>query len=108
MTEEISEKQQQELNEHREKFGITSAPPKVETEQEEGEAAEGASSEEKTEETEEKKEPIWKSFDVDPETGYYINPNTGNLIDPDTGYEMGASAFEDEGSDNAAKEAKKN
>ncbi|MBR4640864.1 MAG: cell division protein FtsI [Butyrivibrio sp.] len=108
MTEEISEKQQQELNEHREKFGITSAPPKVETEQEEGEAAEGASSEEKTEETEEKKEPIWKSFDVDPETGYYINPNTGNLIDPDSGYELGSTAFEDDQAEDAPEETTNN
>lgn len=108
MTEEISEKQQQELNEHREKFGITSAPPKVETEQEEGEAAEGASSEEKTEETEEKKEPIWKSFDVDPETGYYINPNTGNLIDPDSGYELGSTAFEDDQAEDAPDETTNN
>ncbi|MBR4356621.1 MAG: cell division protein FtsI [Butyrivibrio sp.] len=108
MTEEISEKQQQELNEHREKFGITSAPPKVETEQEEGEATEGASSEEKTEETEEKKEPIWKSFDVDPETGYYINPNTGNLIDPDSGYELGSTAFEDDQAEDAPEETTNN
>ena len=108
MTEEISEKQQQELNEHREKFGITSAPPKVETEQEEGKAAEGASSEEKTEETEEKKEPIWKSFDVDPETGYYINPNTGNLIDPDSGYELGSTAFEDDQAEDAPDETTNN
>lgn len=108
MTEEISEKQQQELNEHREKFGITSAPPKAETEQEEGEAAEGASSEEKTEETEEKKEPIWKSFDVDPETGYYINPNTGNLIDPDSGYELGSTAFEDDQAEDAPEETTNN
>jgi stage V sporulation protein D (sporulation-specific penicillin-binding protein) len=28
---------------------------------------------------------IWKTFDVDPSTGYYIDPNTGNLIDPETG-----------------------
>ena len=108
MTEEISEKQQQELAEHREKFGITTAPPKVETEQEEGEAAEGNSSEEPKEDTEENKEPIWKSFDVDPETGYYINPNTGNLVDPDSGYELGSSAFEDEPSDDAPKETANN
>lgn len=28
---------------------------------------------------------VWKTFDVDPATGYYIDPNTGNLIDPETG-----------------------
>ena len=107
MTEEVTEKKQQELNEFREKYGITSAPPKVEENQED-EAAEGNSSEEQKEETEEKKEPIWKSFDVDPETGYYINPNTGNLVDPDSGYELGSSAFEDESSDDAPKETANN
>ncbi|SFU79890.1 penicillin-binding transpeptidase domain-containing protein [Butyrivibrio sp. M55] len=110
MTEEVTEKQQQELNEFREKYGITSAPPKVEENQED-EAAEGNSSEEQKEEKEEKeenKEPIWKSFDVDPETGYYINPNTGNLVDPDSGYELGSSAFEDEPSDDAPKETANN
>ena len=107
MTEEVTEKQQQELNEFREKYGITSAPPKVEENQED-EAAEGNSSEEQKEETEENKEPIWKSFDVDPETGYYINPNTGNLVDPDSGYELGSSAFEDELSDDAPKETANN
>ena len=48
MTEEVTEKQQQELNEFREKYGITSAPPKVEENQED-EAAEGNSSEEQKE-----------------------------------------------------------
>lgn len=108
MTEEITEKDQKELDEFREKYGITSEQPKVEEKQEEEAAAASQDSEEKKEDTEENKEPAWKSFDVDPATGYYINPNTGNFVDPDTGYEMGASAFEDEGSDNAAKEATKN
>ena len=28
---------------------------------------------------------IWKTFPIDPETGYAKDPNTGNLVDPDTG-----------------------
>ncbi len=32
---------------------------------------------------------IWESFDVDPETGYYIDPDTGELIDPETGNTVG-------------------
>ncbi|WP_035779951.1 penicillin-binding transpeptidase domain-containing protein [Butyrivibrio sp. MC2013] len=35
---------------------------------------------------------IWRTFDVDPETGYYIDPNTGNLIDPETGNEIGGAS----------------
>lgn len=35
----------------------------------------------------------WKSYAVDPETGYYVNPSNGNLIDPDTGYEYSESSL---------------
>ena len=28
---------------------------------------------------------IWKTFPIDPETGYAKDPNTGKLVDPDTG-----------------------
>ena len=35
----------------------------------------------------------WKSYAVDPETGYYVNPSNGNLIDPDIGYEYSASSL---------------
>ena len=40
-------------------------------------------------------EPIWKSFEIDEETGYYIDPDTGNLIDPDTGYMIGGDELPD-------------
>lgn len=30
-------------------------------------------------------EPIWKSFETDPATGYLIDPSTGELLDPETG-----------------------
>ncbi len=39
--------------------------------------------------------PVWKSYEVDPATGYYINPTTGNLIDPNTGHEYSSSALPD-------------
>jgi stage V sporulation protein D (sporulation-specific penicillin-binding protein) len=35
---------------------------------------------------------IWETFDVDPETGYYIDPNTGALIDPETGDQIGGES----------------
>ena len=31
---------------------------------------------------------IWKTFEVDPATGYYIDPENGHLIDPETGHDM--------------------
>lgn len=30
-------------------------------------------------------EPIWKTFEKDPQTGNYIDPDTGEQLDPDTG-----------------------
>ena len=35
------------------------------------------------EETE--KEEVWKSFPIDPATGYAVDPNTGDMVDPVTG-----------------------
>ena len=97
MTEELSEKEQVELAELREKM-IT--PPLAEnaTEGDSGEGAgEGASTEEVEElelqvdntEVSDEKPSIWESFDVDPSTGYYIDPETGNLLDPNNGSPAG-------------------
>lgn len=52
--------------------------------QEDGEAGDGSS-----DASEEGSTRIWETFDVDPETGYYIDPNTGELIDPETGDVVG-------------------
>lgn len=38
---------------------------------------------------------VWKTYEVDSETGYYINPNNGNLIDPNTGYEYSSTSLPD-------------
>ncbi|WP_026651625.1 penicillin-binding transpeptidase domain-containing protein [Butyrivibrio proteoclasticus] len=93
MTEPLSEKEQQELEELREKM-VT--PPVATTEEtqegEEGNAEETQETQEESTETEEsvpEDNSIWESFDVDPATGYYIDPNTGNLIDPVNGNVIG-------------------
>ena len=39
----------------------------------------------------------WKNFPVDPESGYLKDPDTGNLVDPETGHVMGSSATSDVG-----------
>ena len=39
----------------------------------------------------------WKNFPVDPETGYLKDPDTGDLVDPETGHVMGSSATSDVG-----------
>ncbi len=42
----------------------------------------------------ESSEPIWKTFEIDPETGYAVDPNTGDLVDPETGAVIGGSIME--------------
>ena len=104
MTEELSEKEQQELAQLREQM-IT--PPLAEG-AESSEAASTESSEENIEEVEiqveetgdtEEKPAIWESFDVDPTTGYYIDPDTGNLLDPANGSPSGSDELPDFGND---------
>ena len=66
-------------------------------EETEGEAQEGAESKEETGEgsetgnPEETKEEVWKTFPIDPATGYAVDPNTGELVDPVTGAVIGGS-----------------
>ena len=37
------------------------------------------------------REEIWKTFPIDPETGYAVDPNTGDYVDPETGAVLGGS-----------------
>ncbi|MDE6202963.1 MAG: cell division protein FtsI, partial [Lachnospiraceae bacterium] len=94
MTEELSDKEREEL----EALQVEIMTPPVteegqETEEgEDGENPEGTTEgagEEGTEE--EPKEPVWKSFPRDPETGYAVDPSTGAFVDPDTGATLGGS-----------------
>ncbi len=95
MTVELSEKEQNELAELREKM-VTPVVAEVETTEEE-ETEEVGEEENKEETTTEKQDEssIWETFDVDPSTGYYIDPNTGNPIDPSSGYEFGGDTLPD-------------
>lgn len=53
--------------------------------------------EEEVEEEEEipEKNEIWKTFPIDPETGYAIDPDTGNYVDPITGAVIGSSVLDE-------------
>jgi len=73
----------------------TALPEEGETSQEEGSEEEGSAEEgnepsgENAEGSEDAFVPeVWKTFEVDPATGYYIDPNNGHLIDPETGHDM--------------------
>ena len=93
MTEELSEKEIEEL----EALQIEiMTPPVTEGEGEEGDSPDGESGEENPEgngegEEEAPKEAIWKTFPIDPATGYAVDPNTGEYVDPETGHALGGS-----------------
>ncbi|MBR5115849.1 MAG: cell division protein FtsI, partial [Lachnospiraceae bacterium] len=105
MTEELSEKEQQELSELRAasvttQEGIVAEDENAALEQEEG-SAEGENGEPSGGALEvspadfaENARPVWKDFERD-EEGYYINPTNGNRIDPDTGFEYGNDALDE-------------
>lgn len=90
MTEELSDKEIEEL----EALQIEiMTPPVTEGEGEEGDSSDGESGEENPEGTGEEvpKEAIWKTFPIDPATGYAVDPNTGGYVDPETGHALGGS-----------------
>ena len=87
MTEELSDKEIKELEE----LQLEITTPAV-TEEETVEGDETATGTEETEETDEnvpKKDEIWKTFAIDPVTGYAVDPNTGGYVDPITGASIG-------------------
>lgn len=99
MTEPLSEKEQAELEELREKM-ITSAVATTEegeetTEEGAEETTEETQAEEETTEEETQQSSIWETFDVDSSTGYYIDPNTGDYIDPSSGHAFGGDDLPD-------------
>ena len=97
MTEELSEKEQQELAELREQM-VTTAVAEDEAETENEENSEETTTEETTETTEQQSQDsssIWESFEKDSETGYYVDPSTGALYDPDSGSVMGGDTLPD-------------
>ncbi|MBO5337609.1 MAG: penicillin-binding protein 2 [Lachnospiraceae bacterium] len=87
MTEELSEKEIQELNELQLEITTqyTQKPEEDALENLEGEGTEGG----ETQEGEEGYQAPYKSFPIDPATGNFVNPTTGDLIDPDTGAVIG-------------------
>ncbi|MCQ2499318.1 MAG: cell division protein FtsI [Lachnospiraceae bacterium] len=84
-TEELSEKEKKELEELQIEL-IT--PQRNEEEEENPENAEGGE-EQQPEEPAPSNNEIWKTFKIDPVTGYAIDPNTGDYVDPVTGATIG-------------------
>ncbi|MCM1175414.1 MAG: penicillin-binding protein 2, partial [Blautia sp.] len=80
MTEELSEKEVEELNELQ--LQITM---RQQEEEGEGEGEEAGEEEEEPEPESAADTETWKTFPRDEESGYLKDPGTGNLVDPDTG-----------------------
>ncbi len=101
MTEELSETEIAELEELKASMTITTNLDTTEGEDTEGENGEETTEDSATEESSDSteatsEEPIWKSFEKDPETGYLIDPNTGEMLDPENGQVIGGSSYSDE------------
>lgn len=103
MTEELSEKEIQELEERQLEITTyyTTQPeePKEAGEPENSdnpEEGEAAGEEGEAGETGQSLNTPWKNFPIDPATGHAVNPETGEHVDPDTGdpIEGSFSAFE--------------
>jgi stage V sporulation protein D (sporulation-specific penicillin-binding protein) len=100
MTEELSDSEREEL----EALQIQIRTPET-TEDDTEETEEGEEGTEETgeegEQTEEDKQntEIWKTFPIDPESGYAKDPSTGNLFDPTTGTLISGGSLLDEDAD---------
>lgn len=95
MTEELSDSEREELEALQ--IEIRTAPAAEEKEEEGEDTTEEGTGEENGENTgtegeeETEKEEVWKSFPIDPATGYAVDPNTGDMVDPVTGAVIGGS-----------------
>lgn len=96
MTEELTEEEREELEALQMEIMAPVAPEEgAEGETQDPETAgQEQSSESQEEEDEEgiQQTEVWRSFPVDPETGYVMDPNTGMLLDPETGDTIGSSS----------------
>lgn len=100
MTEELSEKEIEELKELQLEITTPAKSEEIQSDEnganqsdqsgEDGENSENTDG--NSDETEENVNPeIWKTFEIDPETGYAIDPETGAYVDPETGATLGGS-----------------
>ncbi|MCI6552974.1 MAG: cell division protein FtsI [Lachnospiraceae bacterium] len=96
MTEELTEEERESLEALQMEIMAPVAPEEgAEGETQDPETAgQEQSSEIQEEEDEEgtQQTEVWRSFPVDPETGYVMDPNTGMLLDPETGDTIGSSS----------------
>lgn len=100
MTEELSDEERQELEQRQIEITTqyTQTPEEEDLDRMEGDGqteepddadgadnADDADDADDGDDTDTEQEPPWKSFPVDPATGYYVDPDTGEKYDPATG-----------------------
>lgn len=103
MTEELSEKEREELEQLQIQIRMPEGTQEEELDEEgnpinPGETEEGAEGEGQPEEPEEEPEDtvdreVWRDFPLDPATGYLVDPNTGNFLDPNLGTVIGGGSL---------------
>ena len=108
MTEELSDKEREELEELQIQIRTpqgTEAEGELDEEgnpvetEEAGETEEPSEGGEGAEESpEEEPDETWKSFPMDPATGYLVDPDTGEYLDPQLGTVVGGDSLVGEGS----------
>ena len=108
MTEELSDKEREELEELQIQIRTpqgTEAEGELDEEGNPVEPEEAGETEEPSEEgegaeesPEEEPDETWKSFPMDPATGYLVDPDTGEYLDPQLGTVVGGDSLVGEGS----------
>lgn len=106
MTEELNDKEREELAELQiqirtpqtteDEMELDEEGNPIEPE-EAGEPSEGEEGKEEASEEEPKPNEEWKSFPMDPATGYLVDPNTGDYLDPQLGTVVGGDSLVGEG-----------
>ena len=115
MTEELSDKEREELEELQiqirtpqttgdetegelDEEGNPIEPEEAGEAGETGEPSEGEEGSKESPEENQGPDETWKSFPMDPETGYLVDPDTGNYLDPQLGTVIGGDSLVGEGS----------
>ncbi len=99
MTEELSDDERAELEALQIEILTPAAPETTDetsqtAEGEQGDASGGTSGTEDSTDKDQKGEEenayteVWKTFPIDPQTGYAVDPDTGELVDPETGHSV--------------------
>lgn len=89
ITNQYTQKPEEDALEDLENQGEAGEGQAPEGEPGEPQSPEGEEGQQAGENPQEGAEPVWKSYPIDPETGYRVNPETGEKLDAETGVIIG-------------------